>query len=56
MARWLYIFFSGRNLIEEPAETIQADGTPKHTNQRPDDCTFIFFGRNLIKEGTHQKT
>ncbi len=29
-------FFSGRNLIVEPAKTIQADGTPKHsTSERP---------------------
>ena len=47
-------FFSGRNLIEEPAETIRADGIPKHSNRRPDDCTF-FSGHNLINEGTRQK-
>jgi hypothetical protein len=43
------------NLIEEPAKTIQAHGTPKHSNQRPDEYTF-FSGRNLIDKGTRRKT
>ncbi len=49
MARRLYLF-SGCNLIEEPAKTIRADGTPKYSNRRSDDCTF-FSGHNLIDEG-----
>jgi hypothetical protein len=47
--------FFGRSLFEELAKTIQAHGTPNYSNRRPDNCTF-FFGRNLIDEGTPQKT
>jgi hypothetical protein len=31
-------FFSGRNLIKEPVETIQAHGTPKHSNSQITVC------------------
>ncbi len=31
-------FFFGRNLIEEPAKTIQAHGTPKHSNSQITVC------------------
>ncbi len=47
--------FSGHNLIEEPADTIRAGGTPEHSNRWLDDCTF-FSGPNLIDKGTRQKT
>ncbi len=41
--------FPGHYLIKEPTKTIQAHGTPKHSNQRPDDYTF-FSSHNLIDE------
>ncbi len=49
--------FSGRNLIKEPSETIQAHGTPKHSNQRPDNCIFfpvVIWLTNPPKHGTPQ--